>query len=149
MTSPYPLDVSLSVRSGPVAIWASQPVTGYFDPNRFPEHPLLSLQSGEASTVTVPIPTAEAALIVRPAHEAWPVAYLLTISMGEHTLLSVEAISYREGQHQGVATHTRTRLHSVKSIARIGAYKLTPGSFSPEERIIEFSPSLPAGAIFH
>jgi hypothetical protein len=143
----YSLAITLSVRSGPVEIWASLADTGYFDPTRYPERLVASLQSGQATTVVVSVPSVEAALVLRPSHHTWPVAFLMTVVMGEHSLLSVETISYRDNAEQSIAEHTRTRLGSVTSIARVGAHKITPGKFSPDQRVLEFSPSLPANAV--
>jgi len=142
----YSLAIRLSVRYGPVGIWASISDTGYFDPQRFPERLVASLQSGQATTVAVSVPSAEAALIVRPFYDTWPVAFLLTVVMGQHSLMSLEAISFRDGSSQGIVEHTRTGLTSVTSIARVGAHKITPAEFSPNERVLNFAPALPASA---
>ncbi len=143
----YTLTVALSVRFGPVDLFASVPETGYSDPSRFPERLLISGLSGSASSQVVSVPSGGAALVLRPSFSVWPVAYLLTVASGDDGLLSLEVSSYNRAGSHGVAEAVRHRLHSVSPIPRLAAYRLRPDRFAPSEPTIAFTPALPPGAV--
>ena len=143
----YSLTVDFAVRLGLAELWLSEPTSGYFDAQRFPERLLCRLNSGQAFSTTVTVPSLEAAITLRP-HSAsvWPVAFLLSIALGPEAVMSLEAISYRHDERTGVIHNTRHRLRSVAPIARVGAFKITPSHFQPSDRTLSFRGALPSGA---
>ncbi len=139
------VDVSLDVRTGEVRVWASV-TEGFYDPGRFPERMLLHCTGGEANTESVELKSGQALVLrVEDDTRATP-SYSLRADLGPLHLLEVVARPYEHGERVGVAEHVRHRLTSVKPIARIRGYKVLPEKVSETERIIEFKPSIPAGA---
>jgi hypothetical protein len=144
-TTTKTVTVSLVVQSGLAKVWAST-TDGFYDPKRFPERVLLDCKSGEAATEEIELDSGKALVLRVEDAAAITLQYSLFVDVKPLRFLEVVARPYEYKGRVDATEYVKHRLDSVKPIARIRGYKVLPEKASEHERIVEFKPTIPAGA---
>ena len=105
----------------------------------------MDCKSGEAATEEIELDSGKALVLRVEDAAAITLQYSLLVDVKPLRFLEIAARPY-EYRALEATQYVKHRLDSVKPIARIRGYKVLPEKASEHEWILEFKPTIPAGA---